>query len=67
MVNHVPRKPQIENASSAVIEIQVLKVALRTIFKIYFELRNYFLGEKVTVHEVGFPEESNMRGVDLVY
>lgn len=37
-------------------------VAMGTIFKLSIELTNDFRGGKHTVHELGYPEESNMRG-----
>lgn len=42
---------------SAAIAIQAPRVALRTIFKIGTDLSTDFRGEKMTAHEVGYPEE----------
>lgn len=41
------------------------RVGLRTIFKGSTELRNDFSGEKLTVHEDGYPEESDMPSLDM--
>lgn len=41
-------------------------VALGTIFKLSTELRNDFRGGKLMVHELGYPEESDMRGCTVV-
>lgn len=55
------RKPQIVVASSAAIEVQAPSV-LHTIVKVNdcIELRNNFIGGKVTIHVVSYPEESGM-------
>lgn len=37
-----------------------------TIFKLSIELTNDFRGGKHTVHELGYPEESDMRGSTVV-
>lgn len=41
-------------------------VTLHTIFKVSSELRNDFIGEKLMVHEIGNPEDSDMRGFTVV-
>lgn len=46
--------------SSAVTEIQASRVALHTIIKARTELRNDSIDNKLTVHEVGYPEELDM-------
>lgn len=53
------------NMLSATIEIQAPRVALCTILNVNTELRNYFLGEEVTVCKVGYPKESDMPRLDM--
>lgn len=36
------------------------RVAFRTIFKVITKLKIGFLGEKISVHKVGYPEDSSM-------
>lgn len=38
---------------------------MRSIFKVIIEVRNYFLGKKRMIHEVGYPEESDMPRSDM--
>lgn len=42
------------------------RVGLRTIFKGSTDLRNDLSGEKFTVHEEGYPEESDMPSLDIL-
>lgn len=39
---------------------------MRTIFTVGAELRNDFSGKKFTIHEMGYPEESIMRGSTVI-
>lgn len=63
--NFVPSKPQIVIASSAPFEIQAPIVALRTILQGSTDIRNDFIGNKMKVHEVGYPESSNIPRSDM--
>lgn len=60
------RKPQIVVASSAAIEVQAPR-ELRTIVKVNdrIELRNSFIGGKVTILVVSYPEESAMTRLNM--
>lgn len=50
--------------SSDTIEIQAPSVAYY--FKVGAELKNDFCGEKFTIHEMGYPEESIMKGSTVI-
>lgn len=63
--NFPPIKPQIAIASSAPFEIQAPIVALRTILQVSTDIRNDFIGNKLKVHEVGYPESSNIPRSDI--
>lgn len=65
--NYVPREPQIVIASSTALKIQAVaaRVAFCTICKVKTELGNDFIEKKVTVLEVGYPEESEMPRSDF--
>lgn len=63
--NFAPSKPQIVIASSDSFEIQAPIVALRTILQVSTDIRNDFIGNKLKVNEVGYPESSNIPRSDM--
>lgn len=66
MANYVLSKPQRVIALCAAMEIQAAaRVTLHTILKVYTELRNDFIGEKVMVHKIGYPKEPDMPRLDM--